>query len=136
MCNGSGHLTADGRAPAIYTVEEFESHIAAERVIEAAAAVSVPRQKLYLRQSQFQRRMFPLRSRHLRWMWNCGNSWTNRWNECVGCIGHNLPLAATVMMGALLEGLILIRIKGLANKASVFTDICEFDTPVWPTSIL
>jgi len=45
---------------------------------------------------------------------------TNRWKECVGCLEHGLPLAATVMMGGLLEGLFLARIEELADKAPVF----------------
>jgi hypothetical protein len=44
-----------------------------------------------------------------------------RWLECTACIAANAPLAATVMMGGLLEGLLLARINREANKASVFT---------------
>jgi hypothetical protein len=46
---------------------------------------------------------------------------TNRWNECIGCLEHGLPLAATVMMGGLLEGLFLVRIESLKDKSPVFT---------------
>lgn len=45
---------------------------------------------------------------------------TNRWVECVGCVEHNLPLAATVMMGGLLEALLLSRINRLADQSPVF----------------
>jgi hypothetical protein len=45
---------------------------------------------------------------------------TNRWNECVACVQHNLPLAATVMMGGLLEALLVARINKLSNQAPIF----------------
>lgn len=45
----------------------------------------------------------------------------NRWNECVSCVGYNLPLAATVMMGGLLEAVLLARINMLPDKKPVFT---------------
>lgn len=45
---------------------------------------------------------------------------TNRWSECVGCVQHNLPLAATVMMGGLLEALLISRINRLADQSPVF----------------
>jgi hypothetical protein len=44
----------------------------------------------------------------------------NRWNECVGCVEHDLPLAATVMMGGLLEALLIARINRLSDQAPVF----------------
>lgn len=44
----------------------------------------------------------------------------NRWNECVACVGHNLPLAATVMMGGILEALLIARINKLTDQSSVF----------------
>lgn len=44
----------------------------------------------------------------------------NRWNECVGCVVHNLPLAATVMMGGLLEALLVARINKLSDREPVF----------------
>ncbi|HET9280599.1 MAG TPA: hypothetical protein VFR24_01435 [Candidatus Angelobacter sp.] len=34
---------------------------------------------------------------------------TRRWNECVTCLNAPAPMAATVMMGGLLEGLLLAR---------------------------
>jgi hypothetical protein len=43
----------------------------------------------------------------------------NRWNECVACVSHNLPLAATVMMGVILEALLIARINKLADQSSV-----------------
>jgi hypothetical protein len=46
---------------------------------------------------------------------------TRRWKECVSCISANAPLAATVMMGGLLEGLFLARINREQNKRSIFT---------------
>jgi hypothetical protein len=45
---------------------------------------------------------------------------TRRWDECAICVTSNAPLAATVMMGGLLEGLLLAKINQLADKAPVF----------------
>jgi len=44
-----------------------------------------------------------------------------RWTECVTCISAGAPLAATVMIGGLLEGLLLARVNRENNKASIFT---------------
>jgi hypothetical protein len=44
-----------------------------------------------------------------------------RWTECTICIGANAPLAATVMMGGLLEGLLLARVNREQNKTPIFT---------------
>lgn len=44
----------------------------------------------------------------------------NRWGECVKCVEADAPLAATVMMGGVLEGLLLARINQLVDKAPVF----------------
>jgi hypothetical protein len=44
-----------------------------------------------------------------------------RWTECLVCITHGAPLAATVMIGGLLEGLLLARINRETNKAPIFT---------------
>lgn len=44
-----------------------------------------------------------------------------RWLECTSCISASAPLAATVMMGGLLEGLLLARINRETNKAPIFT---------------
>lgn len=44
----------------------------------------------------------------------------NRWNECVSCVEHDLPLAATVMMGGLLEALLVSRINKLSDPGPVF----------------
>jgi hypothetical protein len=44
-----------------------------------------------------------------------------RWVECVRCIGASAPMAATVMMGGLLETLLLARVNLASNKAPVFT---------------
>jgi hypothetical protein len=46
---------------------------------------------------------------------------TRRWQECVVCVKSGAPLAATVMMGGLLEGLLLAKINQLSNKAPVFS---------------
>jgi len=43
-----------------------------------------------------------------------------RWLECTDCISAGAPLAATVMMGGLLEALLLARINHETNKAAVF----------------
>jgi hypothetical protein len=44
-----------------------------------------------------------------------------RWQECVICVKSGAPLAATVMMGGVLEGLLLAKINQLPNMAPVFT---------------
>jgi hypothetical protein len=44
-----------------------------------------------------------------------------RWLECVICVKSGAPLAATVMMGGILEGLLLARILQLPNMTPVFT---------------
>jgi hypothetical protein len=43
-----------------------------------------------------------------------------RWNECVACVKAKAPLAATVMMGGLLEGLLLAKINQLSDQSVVF----------------
>lgn len=45
---------------------------------------------------------------------------TNRWGECVKCVDVGAPLAAIVMMGGILEGLLLARINRLSDKSPVF----------------
>jgi hypothetical protein len=45
---------------------------------------------------------------------------SRRWSECTVCLGAGAPLAATVMMGGLLEGLLLAKVNSLSNKSSVF----------------
>lgn len=44
----------------------------------------------------------------------------NRWEECARCVVMGAPLAATVMMGGLLEGLLLAKINQLTDKSTVF----------------
>jgi len=44
-----------------------------------------------------------------------------RWDECLRCLGAGASLAATVMMGGLLEALLLARINRESNKAPIFT---------------
>jgi hypothetical protein len=46
---------------------------------------------------------------------------TRRWDEVQTCIAAGANLAATVMMGGLLETLLLARINVVANKATLFT---------------
>jgi len=46
---------------------------------------------------------------------------TRRWHECSTCVATDAPLAATVMMGGLLEALLLARINQLSDKSNVFT---------------
>ncbi len=46
---------------------------------------------------------------------------TRRWQECVTCLGAGAPLAATVMMGGLLESLFLARVNREPNKQPIFT---------------
>jgi len=43
-----------------------------------------------------------------------------RWDECVRCLDAGAPLAATVMMGGLLEAILLARVNQEANPAAVF----------------
>lgn len=43
-----------------------------------------------------------------------------RWQECVACLAASAPMAATVMMGGLLEGLLLARINREQNQAPVY----------------
>ncbi len=45
----------------------------------------------------------------------------SRWNECLLCLLINASLAATVMMGGLLEALLLARINREADKSAIFT---------------
>jgi hypothetical protein len=45
----------------------------------------------------------------------------NRWIECAICLSSGAPLAATVMIGGLLEGLLLARIHRESNKTPIFT---------------
>ena len=44
-----------------------------------------------------------------------------RWNECVICLHAPAPMAATVMMGGLLEGLLLARINAQTSQKPIFT---------------
>ena len=44
-----------------------------------------------------------------------------RWHECVNCINASAPLAATVMMGGLLEALLLAKVHREPNKSTVFS---------------
>jgi len=46
-----------------------------------------------------------------------------RWTECVTCISNGAPLAATVMIGGLVEGLLLARVNREDDKAPIFTAI-------------
>ena len=46
---------------------------------------------------------------------------TNRWLECCACLTAGASLAATVMMGGLLEALLLARVNKEQNKTSIFT---------------
>ncbi len=45
----------------------------------------------------------------------------DRWYECATCVGANAPLAATVMMGGLLEAVLLARVHRETNKAPIYT---------------
>lgn len=44
-----------------------------------------------------------------------------RWEECRRCLSANAPLAATVMMGGLLEALFVSRANKLLDKSSLFS---------------
>jgi len=50
-------------------------------------------------------------------MWDLGTTWT----ETLACKHANAHLAATVMLGGLLEALFLARINRMANLSPVFT---------------
>jgi hypothetical protein len=43
-----------------------------------------------------------------------------RWTECVTCISAEAPLAATVMMGGLLEGLLLAKVNSYRDQSQIF----------------
>jgi hypothetical protein len=45
----------------------------------------------------------------------------SRWNECLLCLSAEAALAATVMMGGLLEALLLARINREKDKSAIFT---------------
>jgi hypothetical protein len=45
----------------------------------------------------------------------------DRWVEIASCVTAKAPLAATVMMGGLLEGILYARIEKLPDKSPVFT---------------
>lgn len=45
----------------------------------------------------------------------------DRWVECTLCVADKTPLAATVMIGGLLEGVVYARISRQANKAPIYT---------------
>jgi hypothetical protein len=45
---------------------------------------------------------------------------SRRWEECTKCVSAKAPLAATVMMGGLLEALLLARVHRESDKSSVF----------------
>lgn len=44
----------------------------------------------------------------------------SRWDECLRCMGAGAALAATVMMGGLLEALLLARINREKDKSAIF----------------
>ena len=46
-----------------------------------------------------------------------------RWNECVLCLNSPAPMAATVMMGGLLEGLLLARVNKEPSQQPIFTAV-------------
>lgn len=43
-----------------------------------------------------------------------------RWDECVKCVVAEAPLAATVMMGGMLESLLLARVNAEVDKSKIF----------------
>lgn len=47
----------------------------------------------------------------------------NRWGECVKCVRADASLAATVMMGGLLESLLMARVNTEPNKGVVFRSV-------------
>jgi hypothetical protein len=59
-----------------------------------------------------------------------------RWEETLLCIDAGAHLAATVMMGALLEAILLARINHLKDKAPVFTSAAAPRDPAGKTKSL
>lgn len=45
---------------------------------------------------------------------------SRRWNECSLCVKNNTPLAATVMIGGLLEGLLLAKINQETDQSKIY----------------
>ena len=43
-----------------------------------------------------------------------------RWDECIACVQTEAPLAATVMMGGLLEALLFARVNRESDKSRIF----------------
>jgi hypothetical protein len=125
VCNGSGCLTADGRAPTIQTIEAVEREIASQAFIKTAkeavaTALAAPRQQTSALPQPVATPDTPPLFTTISPDPELQQLLTNRWKECVGCVEHDLALSATVMMGGLLEGLFLVRIEGLPDKAPVF----------------
>ena len=52
-----------------------------------------------------------------------------RWDETQKCMGAGAYLAATVLMGSLLEALLLARVNSLIDKSLVFTSKCAPKEP-------
>ncbi|MCU1248850.1 MAG: hypothetical protein JWQ49_1879 [Edaphobacter sp.] len=44
----------------------------------------------------------------------------SRWEECVASVGYGLPIAATVMLGGLLEAVLIARINKLPDQSTIF----------------
>lgn len=63
----------------------------------------------------------PRNSRCLSQIRRCKASSRIDGRKCVRCLEADAPLAATVMMGGILEGLLLARINALSDKRPVFT---------------
>lgn len=43
-----------------------------------------------------------------------------RWNECVACITHKIPLSGTVMIGGFIEGLLIAKINQQQDQSIIF----------------
>ncbi len=43
-----------------------------------------------------------------------------RWNECVACITHKIPLSGTVMIGGFIEGLLIAKINQHHDQSQIF----------------
>ena len=54
---------------------------------------------------------------------------TNRWDECMKCVSASAFLAATVMMGGMLEALFVARANRMTDKSPLFT---TKNTPIDP----
>ncbi len=97
------------RAQYIAQVGVLKSYLVAGRARALAAAPSVPSTDA---PPDFSRLVADMKMQGIL---------ADRWQECVTCVGAKAPLAATVMMGGLLETVLLARVNRETNKGPIFT---------------